>query len=73
MLQLLVYNAIVQKEDEKMAAVKVKPIQPTVVSDTVIIKDIIHEATTNPSSAALKRNREASLLLRRLQRKQIKQ
>ena len=52
-----------------MAAVKVKPIQPTVISDINIIKDVIREATTKPSAAAIARNEEASDLLRRLQRK----
>jgi hypothetical protein len=56
-----------------MAVVKVKPIQPTIISDITIIKDVIREATTSPSPAALKKNKEASELLRRLQRKQIKQ
>ena len=55
-----------------MAAVKVKPIQPTIVSDIGIIKDIIREATTKPSPVAVERNKEASELLRRLQGKQIK-
>jgi sulfur carrier protein ThiS len=54
-----------------MAAIKVKPIQPTVVSEISIIQDIIREATTNPSPVAVKRNKEASELLRRLQRKQV--
>ena len=54
-----------------MVAVKVKPIQPTVVSDISIIKDIIREATTKPSSTAIERNKEASELLRRLQRNQV--
>ena len=52
-----------------MAAVKVKPIQPTIVSDIRIIKDVIREATTKPAPAAIARNKEASDLLRRLQRK----
>jgi hypothetical protein len=52
-----------------MAAVKVKPIQPTVISDIGIIKDVIREATTKPSPAAIARNKEASDLLCRLQRK----
>jgi hypothetical protein len=52
-----------------MAAVKVKPIQPTVVSDIKIIKDVIREATTKPSSTAVALNKEASDLLRRLQGK----
>ena len=52
-----------------MAAIKVKPIQPTIISDIGIIKDIIREATTKPSSVAIARNKEASDLLRRLQRK----
>jgi len=55
-----------------MAAVKIKPIQPTIVSDIGIIKDVIREATTKPSPVAVKRNKEASELLRRLQGKQIK-
>jgi len=55
-----------------MAAVKVKPIQPTIVSDIGIIRDIIREATTTPSPVAVERNKEASELLRRLQGKQIK-
>jgi len=55
-----------------MAAITVKPIQPTVVSDLGIIQDIIREATTTPSPTAVKRNKEASELLRRLQKKQIK-
>ena len=52
-----------------MADVKVKPIQPTVVSDIDIIRDIIREATTKPSPAAIERNKEASELLHRLQGK----
>ena len=52
-----------------MAAVKVKPIQPTIISDISIVKDIIGEAMTKPTKAAMKRNKEASDLLRRLQRK----
>ena len=50
-------------------AVKVKPIQPTIISDIKIIKDVIREATTMPSSVAIKKNKEASELLRRLQTK----
>ena len=52
-----------------MSAVKVKPIQSTVISDINIIKDVIREATTKPSPTAIMRNKEASDLLRRLQRK----
>ena len=52
----------------KVAAVKVKPIQPTIISDIGIIRDVIREATTKPSPAAIVRNKEASELLRRLQR-----
>ena len=48
---------------------KVKPIQPTIVTDIEIIKDIIKEATTKPTSAAIKRNKEAAELLCLLQRK----
>ena len=55
-----------------MAAVKVKPIQPTIVSDIGIIKDVIREATTKPSPVAVERNKEASELLRRLHGKQLK-
>ena len=58
-----------KKEAKKMAAVKVKPIQATVISDIRIIKDVIREATTKPSPVAIARNKEASDLLRRLQRK----
>jgi len=54
-----------------MAAIRVKPIQPTVISDISIIKDVIREATTKPSPAAIKRNKEASELLRRLKRNQV--
>ena len=50
-----------------MATVKVKPIQPTIVSDIRIIKDVIREATTDPSPIAIERNKEAADLLRRLQ------
>ena len=49
--------------------VSVKPIQPTVVSDVEIIKDIIHEATTEPSLIAIKLNKDAAELLCLLQRK----
>ena len=55
-----------------MAVVKVKPIQPTIVSDIGIIKEIIREATTKPSPVAVERNQEVSELHRRLQRKQAK-
>jgi hypothetical protein len=48
-----------------------KPIQPTVISDIDIIKEVIREATTKPSPAAIARNKEAAGLLRRLQRKQM--
>nr|AGS52131.1 hypothetical protein [uncultured bacterium contig00034] len=50
-----------------MAAVKVKPIQSTVISDTQIITDVIREATTAPTLAAIERNKEASDLLHRMQ------
>jgi len=53
-----------------MADVKVKPFQPTVISDISIIKDVIREAATKPSPVAITRNKEASDLLRRLQSKQ---
>jgi len=52
-----------------MAVIKVKPIQPTVITDIDIINDIIKEAMTKPTQAAIKRNNDASDLLRRLQRK----
>ena len=53
-----------------MAAINVKPIQPTIVTDSSIIKDIIHEATTPPSPAAIKLNKEAIDLLSSLQKSQ---
>ena len=67
----LVYNMseLIKKEANEVAAVKVKPIQPTVISDIGIIKDVIREATTKPSSVAIVRNKEASDLLSRLQSK----
>ena len=73
-IRFLVYNAInhSRKGCRVMAAVTVKPIQPTIVSDLGIIQDIIREATTTPSPAAVKRNKEASELLRSLQQKQVK-
>jgi len=55
-----------------MSAAKVKPIQPTIVSDIKIIKKVIQEATTPPSPAAIERNKEASDLLSRLQKGQNK-
>ena len=58
-----------REEAREMAVVKVKPIQPTIISDISIIKDIIGEVMTKPTKAAMKRNKEASDLLRRLQRK----
>jgi len=61
-----------RKGVDKMAAIKIKPIQPTVISDIGIIKDVIREATTKPSPFAVKRNKEASDLLCRLQKKRIK-
>jgi len=53
-----------------MAAVKVKPIQPTIVSDIKIIANVIHEAMTEPTPEAIEQNKEASDLLRRLQGKE---
>ena len=50
-----------------MAAVKVKPIQPTIISNIRIIKDVIREATTKPSTIAIERNKAAADLLRHLQ------
>jgi len=58
-----------RKEAKQMAVIKVKPIQPTVITDIDIINDIIKEAMTKPTQAAIKRNNDASDLLRRLQRK----
>ena len=52
-----------------MSAVKVKPIQSTVIADKKIIKDVIREATTEPSPVAVTLNKEAVDLLCRLQRK----
>ena len=58
------------REVSKMAAVKVKPIQPTIVSDIKIIANVIREAMTEPSPEAIAQNKEASDLLRRLQGKE---
>ena len=65
------YNAvrIIDKGAMKMAAVKVKPIQPTVITDKKIVKDVVREATTEPSSIAVALNKEAMELLCRLQGK----
>lgn len=52
-----------------MTAVRVKPIQQTVISDKKIIAAIIREATTTPSTVALVKNKEASDLLRILQKR----
>ena len=53
-----------------MEAVKTKPIQPTIITDINIIKDVIREATSEPSITSMERNKEASELLERLQGKQ---
>jgi len=54
----------------EMAAVKVKPIQATKVSDINIITAIIREALTEPSPEAVAKNKEASEMLHQLQRKE---
>jgi len=51
-----------------MAAVRVKPIQATKISDINIITSIIKEALTEPSPEAVVKNKEASELLQQLQR-----
>jgi len=48
--------------------VRVKPIQPTIISDIDIIKDVIREATTTPSPAAIERLEKDAELLAYLQR-----
>ena len=68
-MYFFVYNKDSKFLEVMIMAVKVKPIQPTIITDIKIIKDVIREATTIPSSAAIKRNKEASELLRRLQGK----
>ena len=60
---------IIDKGAVKMAAVTVKPIQPTVITDKKIIMDVIREVTTEPSSVAVTLNKEAMELLCRLQGK----
>ena len=47
--------------------VTVKPIQPTIVSEIKIIEDVIREATTMPSPAAVDKDKKAAELLRDLQ------
>jgi len=59
-----------ENEVTKMAAVKVKPIQATKISDIKIITAIIREALTEPSPEAVAKNKEASDLLQQLQRKE---
>ena len=68
----ILYNIIKlrEKEVKKMAAVKVKPIQATKISDISIITAIIKEALTEPSPEAVVKNKEASELLHQLQRKE---
>ena len=68
------YNIVTPKRKGAlmMSATKVKPIQPTIISDIKIIKKVIQEATTPPSPAAIVRNNEASDLLSRLQKGQNK-
>ena len=69
--KILVYNTLTRKEGDNVAAVKVKPIQPTVISDISIIKEVISEATAEPSPVALELNKEAIKLLRCLQAKKV--
>jgi len=40
-----------------MAAVKVKPVQPTEIKDLKIIREVITEIRCEPSAAALKRHK----------------
>ena len=68
-MNCFVYNNSSCTLEVNAMAIKVKPIQPTIISDIKIIKDVIREATTMPSPVAIERNKEASDLLRRLQGK----
>ena len=52
-----------------MSAVKIKPIRPTIITEKKIVKDVIREATSEPSSIAVSLNKEAVELLCRIQGK----
>ena len=54
------------KGDKQMSAVKVKPIQPTNISDYKIWQQICKEATKKPSKEALEKNEEALKLFKKL-------
>ena len=53
----------------KMSTIIIKLIQPTVITDKKIIKDVIREATSEPTPVAVALNKEALELLYRLQGK----
>ncbi len=57
-----------KKGVEDMAAVTVKPIRPTIVTDPDIIKQIIAEVQRPPSEEAMLKNRECKALLDRARR-----
>lgn len=49
-----------------MEMVAVKPIRPTVVTDSKIIKAILKEVATAPTEEAIKKNVELSKLLKKV-------
>ena len=49
-----------------MKMVEVKPIRPTVVTDSKIIKAILKEVSVAPTEEAMKKNAELSELLKKV-------
>jgi len=52
-----------------MAAVKVKPVQPTEIKDIKIIRQVMAEVRRKPTAAALKRHKEQEEAFLRLLKK----
>ena len=52
-----------------MAAVKVKPVQPTEIKDKKIIREVITEIRRKPTAAALKRHKAEEEVFFRLLKK----
>jgi len=52
-----------------MAAVKIKPVQPTEIKDKEIARSVIAEIRRKPSAAALKRHKKEEEVFLRLLKK----
>jgi hypothetical protein len=66
---LFLTKEVLFKKQERIMGVRIKPVEPTVIKDKAIIKQVIAEIRRRPSKAALARQKKHNDIIMSMVRK----